>query len=537
MKWILLAIFLILTMVRVINLGCDLPVARTEILQNIGEFYYDEGWWSLGVRDLLYYGDPNHSHFNTIPLTPISSLSYLIFFKVFGLNLYSLRLIGVVASLLAIYLLLRIIKREDNRTVVLSVAIFGFNSIFVLYSRTGMLEVIALPLLLGAMLSYLRGRYLLAGILIGFSVLTKIHTVFLLFAFLFLPKRERIVIGFLIPTIPWLILLIHQPILVHYRSSRWLTQGNMIVNLAKSLFIGLIYRDTLFRNNPLFFIFSLLALPGLWRMKGMIPRLFFLWAISGLLFFGIFPFQPARYLILLLPPLSYAVVKSRRWENRLFMTVIAVLIISQTLFGVVRPIIDNYHGEMPIFSGEEQYRLVEELPRFLKTFDLSRYPEFFARLILYVSASITAILLALPLGILKWRWFRPHRLAPPFIIMIDLVLNLWFLSPSYSFLRFGQRLPLDIDDRVGPAGTFSLLNRLEYENRPVLKRDICNPSLYPQYALLITYHPLMGRFESDKFHKKFRPIIIYSLFNDRYEVTLYEKIENPPYRAGEHLGD
>lgn len=530
MKRLIIIIFLCLIAVRIIHLGADLPVARTEILQNVGEFYYDEGWWSLGSRDLLLFNNPDHSNFNTMPLTPVSSAIYLVFFKIFGLNLIALRLIGFFASMISIFIFFNILRKHNMMDGILGMVVFGFSSLFIIYSKTGLLEMICLPLLLGAMATYLNKHFFITGILIGLAVITKVHTVFFLLVFLFFPRRLRVLVGFLIVFVPWIFLIFHQPVLSHYQSSRWLTAGNPVVNIAKSLFIGLVYRDTFFRNNPLFFIFGLFALPGLYHAKDQTSRLFFLWAIIGGLFFGIFPFQPARYLILLIPPLTFALIKAKESDNRFLITIVAIIVVSQTVFGIFRPFVDHYHGLIPTFPGSGDYKLAVAIPHFLKTHDLSIYPDFFARMIIYVLLAGVSILIGIIVGITKWRIFKPRRTIIPFVIIFDLFLNAWIVNPHYSFLKFGHRLSRDIDGKVAPAGTFSVMNQLDYDNLPVLKRDMDNPDLYPEYALLISRHPLLGKFSSQRFFKQFAPVVVYPLFNSRYEVTLYERIADSPLR-------
>ena len=534
MNKIILLSFIIFILARIINFNCDLPVQRTEILQNIGEFYYDEGWWSLGARDLYLFGDPEHSHFNPIPVTPVATAFYLGFFKCFGVNLISLRLTGVVASLISLLLFLSIMKGCDDKQRILAFILFGSNSLFLLYSRSGLLEVICLPFLLGSMLLYLREQNFLAGLLAGTAVLVKPHAIFFLFLFLFMPRRLKTLLGFLIIVVPWAILIQKSSVLVHYQSSRWLTSGSLLINLPKSLLLGLVYRDTFFRNNPLFFIFALLSLPGLYNVRNERTRFFFLWAVTGGIFFGVFPFQVARYLILLLPPLVYALAEGKDHHNRFLGFLVVAIIVSQTAFGLSRPFIDNYHGPLDFFPKE--YQLSVEIPRFLKTLDLSIYPDFFARMILYVLAAGGSLLLGIFIGLLRWRT-GPVRTIIPLIIIFDLFLNAWILFPRYSFIDLGRRLSEDVTTRIGPAGTFSLLNNLDYENLPVLRRDMDNPELYPGFALLISYHPLMGHFNSSRFLSQFRAVKVYQIFDNRYEVTLYEKITHPPCRTGEHLTD
>jgi len=530
MKRLIIITFIILALLRIVHLGADPPVARTEILENVGEFYYDEGWWSLGVRDLLLFNNPDHAHFNAIPLTPVSSAVYFISFKILGINLYSLRLVGVVASLIALWFFFKTIEREDKKRALLAVIILGFNSLFLIYSRSGMLEMICLPFLMGAMLSYLNGRPIITGLLIGLAVITKVHAIFFIIIFLFLPNRLKTALGFFVIFIPWLFLVNNQPILAHYQSSRWLTTGQPILNGAKSLLIGLVYRDTFFRNNPLFFIFGLLAIPGLYRSKDHTSRLFFLWAVCGSIFFGIFPFQPARYLLLLTPPLTYGLIKSQDSKTRVLITIVAAIVVSQSVFGIIRPFIDNFHGPLQVFPGSGDYKLAVEIPRFLRSHNLSIYPDFFARMIIYILTAGGAMIIGIIVGVTWWRIFRPWKIVIPLIILVDLFLNLWTIQPNYSFLKFGRRIATDIQGEVAPAGTFSVMNRLDYDNLPVLKRDMDNPDLFPEFALLITRHPLLGRFSSERFFTSYRPAVIYSLFNNRYEVTLYERIEDTPHR-------
>ena len=189
----ILTLFLVLFIVRVLYLDAD-----PYFLKTVGDMG-DEGYWAYNARNAVLFNNWIIDDFNqAIATAPLFSLMLFASFKLLGIGYFQDRIISAVAGWLTLVVLYFFIKDAWNKKAALiSLVILGFNAIFIMFNRLGMVEsTVILFLLLTYYLWYKSNLnpifYVLSGICFSFALLTKITSFYFIPALIVLWILEKI---------------------------------------------------------------------------------------------------------------------------------------------------------------------------------------------------------------------------------------------------------------------------------------------------------------------------------------------------------
>ena len=191
--WVQLALFGAAAWLRFHRLDADLPA-----LQNADDLG-DEGYWFIGARDLLRFGqlDPGSNFFQALAGAPLTLGALAGLARLSGGIDYPLvRGFTAACSLLLLALCTLWLRRKNAAAATLFLALYGLFPLFVFYSRLAFVEPHALLWLSAGMIaleaaSRPRG-FLLAGFCLSLALAAKLVAAFALpGALLFLLLRRR----------------------------------------------------------------------------------------------------------------------------------------------------------------------------------------------------------------------------------------------------------------------------------------------------------------------------------------------------------
>jgi 4-amino-4-deoxy-L-arabinose transferase-like glycosyltransferase len=159
-----------------------------------GSLIFDEAYYVNAARRILGWVVPEGAHYwdavagldPNAEHPPLGKVLMALSMLVFGDNGIGWRLPSLVAgvtALVAVYLIVRA-AGETKWLGVLAVGLLAFDNLALVHSRIGVLDMMALaPILLAAWMS-LKGRWLLAGALVGLGMLFKLTALYGLLALL-----------------------------------------------------------------------------------------------------------------------------------------------------------------------------------------------------------------------------------------------------------------------------------------------------------------------------------------------------------------
>ncbi|MBN2381758.1 glycosyltransferase family 39 protein [bacterium] len=314
-------------------------------LSDSGGYFADEGFWTHNARNMILWGEPVQDGWNNMYVSPLLHLATVGCFKLFGVTLYSARLVPVVLSLISLVLLYSLLYREGEWSAVLLLLLLGLNYIFVVYSRIAIVEVPATFLLVLASIFLMRSEkrsVFVSGIILACAYLTKTTLVFIIpaaFATLishgFLnrdpvtKRKNRVVteiimlaIGLAIPLILWTV-IIYRPygtFLAGYNEYyRHMLIPSTITGFIKALLSQPFH--IFFNRTPVLLvvshIYALLVLYDLidrCRRINRIEHFAWFWYVGGLIFLALFKYRPLRYYVPIMPAM---VILSSIFFNRL----------------------------------------------------------------------------------------------------------------------------------------------------------------------------------------------------------------------------
>jgi 4-amino-4-deoxy-L-arabinose transferase-like glycosyltransferase len=181
---VLLLIFsIVLILLRFYAIDADFPLGVTVS----GVLYTDEGFYSnAAVRHLITGNWYLAGDFNPIVSMPLGQLFHAMMFGLFGSNLISVRLTGLLASSFTILLVGMVAGRLNGRRVgLIAVALLASSYVGFAYSRLAIMENLGIAFVaLGLFLIFAASRkidtlvVILAGISAGAAVLTKGSMIF-----------------------------------------------------------------------------------------------------------------------------------------------------------------------------------------------------------------------------------------------------------------------------------------------------------------------------------------------------------------------
>lgn len=312
-----------IALLRLLNLGADMPIGITRS----HTFYTDEGIYARNAAMLVSEGNWYvKGDYNSAVNYPLYFVLQVIVFKLFGVNLETLRALSAVSALAIICTVWLIVQRHaGNRAAAIAVLLISTNFLFFAYSRFGQADmpmilfiVLSLAcLLLGSTTPNIASTAL-SGLLMLFAILTKTYAVFAVPVLLFLiwqqnkTMRRRVVHIAVLAGVLCIGLAIYYVFLFEpYRLDYYRVSGPLLIRKAKGLrgianaftlalkqFIGLdcdgacfgrLFCTSALIGGPLLFIFSSSL------RQNIVFRTALLWLAFGLLMLSSTNYQPSRY--------------------------------------------------------------------------------------------------------------------------------------------------------------------------------------------------------------------------------------------------
>ncbi|MEO5569580.1 MAG: glycosyltransferase family 39 protein [Bacteroidia bacterium] len=190
-KYFLLFVILI-SALKFIHLDADPPILKHPV------DLYDEAWWAGNARlkiltDHWTLGD----YSGGIAVAPLNSFITFLSFKTFGVNEIAIRIIPLMASLLILFLLFQLLKRNNLPLAKISVFLLSINYTFWVYSRLGHLEMTMTVFFLLAFIFFIKenhSSYLLASVSLFVAFLFKFSALIfypVIFVYLILKLKSR----------------------------------------------------------------------------------------------------------------------------------------------------------------------------------------------------------------------------------------------------------------------------------------------------------------------------------------------------------
>ncbi|MEW5818397.1 MAG: glycosyltransferase family 39 protein, partial [Spirochaetota bacterium] len=129
------AVFIMIIAVRVLNLDADPPVN----LSTSGGLFGDEAALAHNARNKALFGHWITDEWNPLVYNPILSILEYASFMAFGVGLVQLRLVNLICVILSFFLLWKVLIKSHNFQIAsLSIFMLGFNYIFTMYNRLGL---------------------------------------------------------------------------------------------------------------------------------------------------------------------------------------------------------------------------------------------------------------------------------------------------------------------------------------------------------------------------------------------------------------
>ncbi len=165
-------------------------VARTLFLWNPSEEYFDEVYHAFTARR-MYHGDPKAwQWWNTPPEgfayewthPPLAKLGMVMGMRVFGENALGWRFPGAVLGVGVVFLLYLIVREifKDELMAIIAATVFSLDGLNLVLSRIGMNDIYFLFFTLGTLYFFLKGKHLLAALMLGLSFASKWSTLWVL---------------------------------------------------------------------------------------------------------------------------------------------------------------------------------------------------------------------------------------------------------------------------------------------------------------------------------------------------------------------
>jgi hypothetical protein len=447
-----------LVLIRAFSLSHDPPPELFEWGLNVGEFLYDEGWWTANARDHALFGQWLSGGFDPILITPLSSLIFRLSFLIFGVGLVQARAVSVIlgtSGLLVLFMMLR--DLISRRAALWGLVLLGMYFPLVICQRTALLETTVLFFVLVSIWLWLRGKPLAlfgCGLALFAAILTKptsiVAAVPVCLATLLLPHRSRIrevaglAAGLLAGAVVWWSIWGYSHLdgiarmMSFYSGPRWqviAVEGGRAASLLKAggkfVLGGIMQRHVLFRANPVFIVLALLgALECLRRvMRTASERRFLLlaltWLIVGGIMVSILPYQPLRYYLLLSPAMAILaasmfvptrqVNRLSRGKGLLGLAMLAVVMCQAAYvltFGVARRWVAGLGLPQRSAVSPAEFSLTSTTLSALRTGITATVAELSAQdglLFAATLAALAAVALGLPVALLLWHLLQVRR--------------------------------------------------------------------------------------------------------------------------------
>jgi 4-amino-4-deoxy-L-arabinose transferase-like glycosyltransferase len=351
-----LAGLLLIVGLRLVALRSD-PYTR---LDWSGGQLTDEGFYIHNARNVALFGHARTDEFNNMLLAPLLHYLQVAVFTVFGVGSIQARMISVVCSLVALWLLWAALRRVfDNRVALTAVVFLGLDHTSLLFNRMALMDTPAMMCAAGAFYAFVRGTVhgqnrkwfwlVLCGLLLGVTVTNRMLCAYLLpvpLIALWAKRRmedqgpgtgDQKAISVLRPWSPVLAVLAGlavaltlyvglwygpyaaeiAPMSRYYRVQQ--VQPKSLVALGRNVYHALLgdyrgFAPYLFRHTPVLFFLALVGIAGSFRSER--PRLYLaLWLLLGWVTLAAISYSPSRYYVTTYPALA-ALASLGLWRSR-----------------------------------------------------------------------------------------------------------------------------------------------------------------------------------------------------------------------------
>jgi 4-amino-4-deoxy-L-arabinose transferase-like glycosyltransferase len=324
-----LLILLLLTIgLRIIHLSADPPAD----FDWSGGYFADEGYWSHNARNQVLFGSAVQDDWDARIVTPIFARLQNIIFILTGVGLLQVRIIGVLSAIViaaATFFLTR--KHWDSGTAFYFAVVASLNFPMLVLARQGIPDSFAAALAWAALcllfIDFAPAAFC-AGVLLVSAFITKYFMIYTFIPVLaiFIWNRKSIsgtrmwafIEGLFLAIAVWLFLnyIPNQGTISAYNrfySSQQSQQIWGIVPVVKNIlmqpfFLYAVKTPTiLFLGNLMIWYIAIR-----FREMGQMEKGFWLWLVTGILFFAVWRYRPLRYYTSLIPPLAvlacYAII-------------------------------------------------------------------------------------------------------------------------------------------------------------------------------------------------------------------------------------
>ncbi len=261
-KFFILLIFALIFLVRFIHLDADPSFVKR--LSDIA----DETVWGLDARNAILFGDWFIGDLHVgLDSAPLYMYFLYLFFKLFGPSLLVLRLLPALSGFLTAVLLYFFVRKlTNNKQALLTLCLFGFSHVVVVYNRLGHLESTLALFLLAVFILWFYGKkhwslFFFSGIFYGLAVLIKASALLffpaLFFYWFFEWKKEQLKFGNLFRKMIYFFWGAIIPILLHlylFLVPYWSQISESLLNHGQNNFFGLTFPLNAFKvlGNNLF---------------------------------------------------------------------------------------------------------------------------------------------------------------------------------------------------------------------------------------------------------------------------------------------
>lgn len=307
------------------------PPVTLVFLSNSGGIYFDEAIYCHNARNKILYGKWVTDEWNPIIYSFMLHYIYYVVFLLFGIGMLQIKMVHVVMSAFIMLFFFLILKRLiNNKILLLSLAVFSFNFIYLVYHRIGLVENVMTLLFLISFYFFLRAIqegeekfFLWNGFFTALAFITKYYGIYFVIAnliallyYCFQRKEKRFLplkkfsLGFLILLVLWFF-LIFLPFKENYFKigGGWTKLSRpplskpleLLKNFDRFIFFRYYSLMPLLLMAVVFFVtFLFYKLISRQRVKAEELFIFF-WLLIGSAEIGILYYHPLRYFLPILP--------------------------------------------------------------------------------------------------------------------------------------------------------------------------------------------------------------------------------------------
>jgi hypothetical protein len=487
-----------------------------------GGYFADEGFWAHNARNEALFQKPLLDDWDARIVSPVFARFQEYVFRLFGVGIVQVRLIGFLSSLLIAFSSFFLLKTQFNalHSFLFSLLI-SINFPMLILGRQGILDPFATGLTLAAfalLITQKRFPAFLAGIFIVAACITKYLMIYALAPLLFLFMENRRILvpflsGFLIMATVWLFgnYIPNQALLHAYNNYYSSQQSWDAGSLAKNIITQPFY--LYFLKTPALLFFGNLSLWYFLNRRDeaeKVLKLFLVWLVAGSVFFALWRYRPFRYYTSLIPPLGV-------------LAGIALLRIDRICAGfhTGRRRWILWLGVM-LPAAEVLFVLCDHV------FGWNYIPQ---EVGVHASSAVIFLVLTALLFFGKPRWMIPAFVLA-FVLSDCVEYARWLIKPQYAAVEISR----DLQERVGDGiltGQWAPELCLENEIRvvPVWKGFVNDRDPFTRFGIthvLQWDYGIGGEKFADWYPQEFRQfqaVAHYKIKNSN--LTLYEKKESP----------